>query len=731
MRTPLLILIAIIALPYFANAQEKSFLDSINRILTKAEDYNYNYDIKSSLEEASKAIKMADSVGSDYYLAWAYNTVGLNYEVVMDWTNARKNYQKALQYALLAKNDTLTGWAYNNLGNVYSDGDKNVDQAIFHYNKSIEYAKKIKDSFELVAPTLNIGWTYIDMKQQDKAYPFLMEALKINSIKKYHDRESESQIHYLLGDYYNSKKQYTIAIKEVDKAIGIADSLSMFLDLSDMYKLRSNIYKSQDSLEQAFTALTQSVSYKDKVFDKQKMQQLEVAKAQFALSEYQRDLITAEKDKQVQKAVAEKSQVITYSTIVIAVVFLFILIIVYSNYKSKSRLNDTLKTRNESLAKAKKEAERLASIKTQFISTVSHELRTPLYGVIGLTSLLMESKNFNEEEHQYLKSLKFSGDYLLNLINDVLQLSKIEANKIVLDHNLFNLDTLVKDILFSFEKQAESKGNIIKYSFDEKLYCMVEGDRVRLSQILINLIGNAVKFNTKSTVEVHLNAKKIVNDIATIRFVVKDNGIGIPQEMQERIFEDFSQINNDKDDLTGTGLGLSIVKKLTNIFGSSIQLKSEEGKGSVFTFDIDFKQRRDVACTDKEAKIGTVDGTDITILVVEDNKVNQIVTKNILIKSGFKCKVVANGEEAISAVQRNDFNLVLMDLNMPGMNGFEATKKIREFDKEIPIIALTALEIEQIRLKLDESGINDIINKPYDKEEFYQTILRNLGSLQS
>ena len=325
--------------------------------------------------------------------------------------------------------------------------------------------------------------------------------------------------------------------------------------------------------------------------------------------------------------------------------------------------------------------------------------------------------------------MKFSGDYLLNLINDILQLSKIESNKLKLEETDFSIDALFTNIVNSFEYQLEQTNIEIHVDIDPSIPKVLKGDMVRLSQVLINLIGNSIKFTPNGDIWF-----RAINDVQEngikgqwmVRFEVEDNGIGIPKEKQKEIFENFSQVDRDHIDFQGTGLGLSIVKKLVNLFGGDIQLFSERGKGAKFSFTIPFKLGQSLELPKEPKTIEQAAKINNKILIVEDNKINQIVTQNILNKENFVTSIVDNGVDAITAVKENDFDLVLMDLNMPRMNGFDATIKIREFNKEIPIIALTAVAIDEIKMKVFESGLNDIINKPYDNQEFFQVILKNI-----
>jgi CheY-like chemotaxis protein len=405
----------------------------------------------------------------------------------------------------------------------------------------------------------------------------------------------------------------------------------------------------------------------------------------------------------------------------------------YRNYRSKRKLSQILETQNKQLEYAKDQAEKSSQLKSKFISNVTHELRTPLYGVVGLTSLLLKKNDLSERDSKFLKSLKHSGDYLLNLINDILQIGKIESQKIELKHVSVNIRELIDNITDSFEYKLQETNNKISIEIDKDIPKYIKCDSLRLSQVLINLIGNSIKFTENDTTQVKVKMLNNNGENVRLYFSIKDNGPGIPKEKQESIFENFLQLDeNSNINYKGTGLGLSITKNLIELFGSSIELDSEVGKGSTFSFEItfDIDDEANSASNKTETKTVALNG-NYKVLVAEDNKINQIVTRNILEKGNFQCDIAKNGLEAIKALEINDYDLILMDINMPLMDGNEATKEIRKTNSKIPIIALTAADIEEVKKDYKAIGYNDIITKPFDNAHFYQTILSNIQKSKS
>lgn len=400
------------------------------------------------------------------------------------------------------------------------------------------------------------------------------------------------------------------------------------------------------------------------------------------------------------------------------------------NNNLRAKANELLQDKNSELQLAKEKAEKASLAKAQFLSTITHELRTPLYAVTGLTHLLMEEDPTpNQKEH--LNSLKFSGEYLLSLINNILDLNKLEANKVEVEKTSFNLKKRVTDVLVALKKSADDKKNNLHFEYDEDIPEKLLGDPLKLSQILINLIGNSLKFTQNGDIYIRIQKVSENDDRTTVHFEIEDNGVGISRKKQKSIFETFSQASlqiNRK--FGGTGLGLSIVKNLLELMGSKIQLESQLGKGSKFWFDINFAISEEY----QEIKnpnniIYDVDYVALEnrdILIVEDNKINQMITKKILEKNKMRCLVADNGTDAIALVKEHNFDVVLMDIHMPGISGIEATQEIRKFNKQLPIIALTAVTIDDNLDEFYRAGFNEIIPKPFKTEEFFEKIYRSL-----
>lgn len=381
-----------------------------------------------------------------------------------------------------------------------------------------------------------------------------------------------------------------------------------------------------------------------------------------------------------------------------------------------------IKKKNKKLKRAIKKAESAARVKSDFLSVMSHEIRTPMNAVIGTIHLLLD-ENPKKAQLEHLKTLKFSSENLLILINDILDYSKVESGHVELEHIDFHLPELTKGLGNTFEKKAEESGVKFSILIDHNTPTMLKGDPARLTQILNNLISNAIKFTPSGEVKllIHLLAKS--NGRVKLEFVVEDTGIGISKDKLKLIFESFTQAHVDTTrKYGGTGLGLAITKKLIKLFDSQILVKSKVNKGSKFYFSLYMEEaahaNATVAIDDSQMK-EEVKGK--RVLVVDDNEINLMMAKKFLDKWGMTSEVVTSGKEALIRVFDADYDLILMDLQMPEMDGYEVTATIRSLDNEdlrnIPIVAVSADTYENVKMRLDEVGMNDFLSKPFNPME--------------
>lgn len=376
------------------------------------------------------------------------------------------------------------------------------------------------------------------------------------------------------------------------------------------------------------------------------------------------------------------------------------------------------------LKKSKELAENLNIQKDNFIANMSHEIRTPIHAILGFTELLLEQEQ-DFTKKSYLKSVRTAGDNLLFIINDILDLSKIEAGVILLEKEPFNLLLVVNNVFSILHLKAHQKKIFFRNHIHPEVTTTLVGDKNRLAQILINLLGNAIKFTTSGSVDLFVDPLKMEGRKTILQFKVVDTGIGIPESKMDFIFDRFSQAEQDTTrKYGGTGLGLNISRRLIEKQGGSIRVESEEGKGSVFSFDLPFSIGKEENKSEKVVPAAVFRKSNGTkILLCEDNELNQSLIKAILTDRGYSIDLAENGEKGVKYLQTNFYDLVLMDIQMPIMDGYEATQKIRqEIKSTVPIIALTANFMIAEKEKCRLIGMNDYLSKPFLKEDLLEKV---------
>ncbi|HTN20439.1 MAG TPA: PAS domain S-box protein [Pelobium sp.] len=379
------------------------------------------------------------------------------------------------------------------------------------------------------------------------------------------------------------------------------------------------------------------------------------------------------------------------------------------------------------LLASREETLQLSKAKESFVSIMSHEIRTPLNAVIGLANILYDEEKLPSQE-QSIDLLKFSADNLLNLINDILDFNKIEVGKMELENKRLDIRTLLNDIVDSMRFKIDGKPIKLDYSIDPKIPELVRGDKTRLYQILVNLINNAIKFTPEGSVKIFVELLPEIANKVGLGFKIIDTGIGISKDKLNLVFEPFTQAeSNISRKYGGSGLGLSITKKLVSLFGGDISVKSELGMGTEFSFKLKFNKFEGPIDMSETPQNITLTGK---ILVVDDNDINTLLAQRVLSKFGLNVVTTDSGINAIELLKAKDFDLVLMDVHMPNLNGYETTKLLRAtndtYYKNLPIIALTASVLDDHWNEIENSGMTDFQLKPFKPEELAQKIKKYL-----
>lgn len=399
--------------------------------------------------------------------------------------------------------------------------------------------------------------------------------------------------------------------------------------------------------------------------------------------------------------------------------------LMYFSGISAKRTRDLQLSQEETL-KAKEEAIRASRSKTEFLANVSHEIRTPMNAIQGMTNLLIDSK-LSVEQRDCIDGIKFSADSLLSLINDVLDLAKIEAGKMELESMDFDLRTLLSSIMDLFQLTSQQKGISLKLDYPNEIPAVFKGDPHRLRQVLTNLIGNAVKFTEKGSVKVAVEAVPKAEKNYVVKFLVADTGIGIPDGKKEKMFQSFVQADSSTTRrFGGTGLGLSISKRIIELMYGDIQFDSTENQGSSFWFSIPM-EKGDAALVDNSPVFVVKEGSGSKrLLVAEDNSLNRKVAAKVLGRFGYLVDTVSNGREVLAAMESTTYDAILMDCQMPVLDGYQATAAIRKMEentgRHTPVIALTAHAMVSDRKKCLDAGMDDYIAKPFDPKNLQKVI---------
>lgn len=683
-----------------------------------------------------------------------------NYKEVLFFIQKSINYCKKNNKTKDEANQTFK------LGKIYFDL-KLYNDAIEVLKKSISISNTVsqKPNKETAVTYYYLGLTYIEKKKYSLAEACILKAEEIQ--KNFNDKnftdsinlqkgilakknnnnplalslfgsiaakpESESlaktEALYQTGIIEAEKKRYNLALNYFNKALELNKKTKNFDQQANILLAISTAYDKQLDKTAAYTYLKKYLNLKESITlandEKLGINDYDAFKKAQRTHE---ELLKVKENKEKEKN-DKFSKLISILAIAIISILSLLSLSLYKNNIIRNQTNLLLKEKNNELIVAKNKAEEASKARSEFLSTVSHELRTPLNAINGITHLLLE-ENPKKSQMHYLTSLQFSGNYLTNFINDILEINKIDSNKLEIEYISFNLKQLLGDIQNSLKEIAIISNNKFILKIDSAIPENLIGDPTKLSQIFMNLINNALKFTNNGTVSVVARLRNYTNDNATVYFQIIDTGIGIPEDKLKKVFDSFSQgsveINRK---FGGTGLGLTIVKKLVRILGGHIRLKSVVGEGSTFSFELKFKaDTKPIQIKSKIKNYNSEIFKDKKILLVEDNKINQMITQKMLSRKEMECTILDNGEEAIQVLKNNNYDLVLMDVHLLGINGTIATQQIREFDTTTPIIALTAISLNENREMLISYGMTDVITKPFIPEDFYTTIAKNFSS---
>jgi signal transduction histidine kinase/BarA-like signal transduction histidine kinase len=720
-------------LVFFILFSSLTFAQKQNKNAKEADSVDYyielsNFNIKTnnykfSLGFAQKAIDYAEKTKNVQRQAFANYMLGAIYFELKKYDDAIETYYKSVSLYNTLKPSSEQAFCYYQLGLCFMEkGDYTLAENYFNKAKTIYSIIKIPDAVELL--NLQKGIVYKAKGQYKSAIPIFNQIIAKPDTQDVFKTKAEAL--FQLGSIEMLNNRGNLALNYLNRAYNLNAKQKNIDQKAKILLALSQIYEKLLDINKAHDYLKRHIQLKDSIIHLNMEKLGSEDYVEFKESERLKTIEQMDKENKEQQKANKVAKLISILAIALISILSLLSLSLYKNNIIRNQSNLLLKEKNNEMLLAKEKAEKASKARAEFLSTVSHELRTPLNAINGITHLLLE-EDPKESQMNYLTSLKFSGNYLLTFINEILEINRIESSAIEVENISFNLKLLLANIQHSLKELASINNNTFTIEIDPSIPDYLMGDPTKLSQIFLNLINNALKFTKNGEVKVILQVNEINEEFTSIHFKVLDTGIGIPEEKMESIFDSFAQgsieINRKYG---GTGLGLTIVKKLIDILGGKIELESKVGKGSSFSFDLSFKIAEEKSIQEKTIDFDESILNGKKVLLIEDNKINQMITKKMVENKGMSCEVIDNGEDAIEAVKNNIYDLVLMDVHLPGINGTIATQTIRTFDKKTKIIALTAISLNENREMLLSYGMNDVITKPFDPMDFYRTITKNL-----
>ena len=680
-----------------------------------------------------EALQLYKSVNNEKGMANSAINIGLIYQYQADYPMSDKYFMDALLICKRIGNKKGEMAVYNNLAiNFKNKGNRN--QALHYYRLAYAYHKSQQSYLSMSNAINNIGVVYEEMGLFDSALFCFQESARYKLL--HHDYVG-------LGNALNNIASSLIGLKRYKEALAYLDSSRVInirygYDNNQVqnYYNRFRIMKLMGVYDKALEYFVQYKAAEDSIVKFENERILSAKQQQYELEIINNKMA-------VQEATIHRTEHLRNINIVIIIALLFISGILLYFYLLRIRLNNQLKEQsraidkqnqqlrhiNRELHQAKDVAENAVKAKGQFLSLMSHEIRTPLNAIIAIANLL-ETSDDAVANTQNLKVLKSASENLVNLVNDILDLSKMESGKLYLSIAPFNFKKLINQVAALFDVNAKSKGVAIQVNYDSSLPEWLQGDELRLNQVLSNLISNAIKFTEKGEIIIHIKKLSDTETAYKVHIEVADTGIGIPLDKQELIFKSFEQADTATTrKYGGTGLGLSICKRILTLYNSELLVDSQPGQGSRFYFTLMMPKVQDADTFEYEVVQKPVDYSGKNVLIVDDNPVNVYVLEQFLKRIHIKTTVAENGKQALRKMQVHMPDLILMDIHMPEMGGYETAQAIRKLMYQVPIIAVTAstsvtgTEFE----KMKSAGMNDYMLKPFQVDELHRLLKKYLG----
>lgn len=689
-----------------------------------------------ALELFLQALEIKEKLSESKALIPAYNNIAIIYIEAKRFTEAEKYITKAenilQEYPDIAQEAILL----TNKAQIFAGLKKN-DEAILTFQRAIEIREKNQDKLGVATTTLYFAEFWKNENNFDKSKKYYLKAydnlLEINSLLNL------DQICFKLGELYYISKDFKQSKIWFARCLDVSSQSKANKYVLDAYEFLSKISYIGQEYEEAYHYLKLTKILSDSIQASESERRLSELQTRFENEYNQRTIASLRALAEMQEREKQKNFLFFVFTFAAFVIALLAAILFYRQYHISKKvsselkfLNEELNLRNDELSIAKQKAEDASRIKSEFIANVSHEFRTPMNAIIGMSNLLTET-SLSTEQSNYLNAIKNSSANLLLLLNDILDFSSVEAGHLKLNYESFVLGECLQSQLEQFNLEVNNKGILFEYYLPDELNTAVWIDKSRFCQVINNLLNNALKFTESGKVIFSidlLSKERTLNGyFYNLRFSVSDTGMGIPPAMQEKIFELFKQADSSLTrKYTGLGIGLSVAQKLVRAMGGELKVESEAGEGSTFYFELKLKT------DDSQTPARKTDNNQFNpalgkqfpmqILVAEDNRLNQDLLRITLEKMGYNPTMAENGKVAVDLLEEQNFDLIFMDIQMPVLDGLEATRIIKEKYKEKSpvIVALTADAIGGSKKAYIDSGMDDYISKPFQPKELKECI---------
>lgn len=715
-----------------ALAEKEGMTDlAANALRNMGAHYHYIGDLDDALQHFHEALALAEEAGDIEILGSVNFSLGGVYTQIGSFFEAEEAFEKAL--GLFRKINLLPGEAvvYASLGELREETGE-FEAAVEYYNKVVKIMEQVGDLSGLAFTHASLGSVHRKLGLPDVASEEFRRSLEY--AETVGDRDVLANGYLNLGQIHQEKGYLLAAKAALQRALEIAVDGGSIEHRMNAHETLSEVYLVEENFAAAYEHLQGFLAAREELYPTDYAETLAQIQARYQAKEREAEINSLRRNNVVRELQIERGRAQRNIAFGAVFVILVVLLALSNGYWIKTRTNRKVRRHNSRLMEVSKELENANKVKSDILANTSHEIRTPLNGILGLVTLLKDTK-LDEQQKMNLDSIEHSGKTLLRLVNDILDLSRIEAGKFEIDYVPFDLRAALETESQIWREQAELKNLLLKLDLADDVPDVLVGAGSRVLQILTNFVSNAIKFTESGSITVRVRVREVSRTKVDLVFEVQDTGIGVSQDFKDRAFERFSQSDaSSTRAFGGTGLGLAISRDLANMMGGEVGVSGQVGEGSTFWFsltaglpsagDLPAENARPArrATASKDSQQGS-----LRVLIAEDNEINQRVIVGLVERLGHSTEIVSDGEEVLEILQSQEFDVILMDIQMPGIDGVMAAKWIRSSDgpaAKIPIVALTANAMVGDREKYLSQGMDDYLPKPIDPEALAEVLAR-------